>query len=196
MISANSAVTVTLLSGMVKVYLPLPLYGDVDLLERSRDLVSSLEKSISVTDEESEIYAINHASAGSLSDKPAELIEEALKMCRRMDGALDISIYPIVRAWGFTTGNYQVPSEDTIQSMLSLVNYTKIWHDAAAGTVTLPAGMEIDLGSVAKGYAGRMVAQMLRDNGVESALLNLGGNVQTIGSRPDGSPWKIGIKAP
>ena len=196
MISANSAVTVTLLSGMVKVYLPLPLYGDVNLLERSRDMVSSLEKSISVTDEESEIYAINHASAGSLSDKPAELIEEALKMCRRMDGALDISIYPIVRAWGFTTGNYQVPSEDTIQSMLSLVNYTKIWHDAAAGTVTLPAGMEIDLGSVAKGYAGRMVAQMLRDNGVESALLNLGGNVQTIGSRPDGSPWKIGIKAP
>ena len=56
--------------------------------------------------------------------------------------------------------------------------------------------MEIDLGSVAKGYAGQLVAQMLRDNGVQSALLDLGGNVQTVGSKPDGSPWKIGIKDP
>ena len=62
--------------------------------------------------------------------------------------------------------------------------------------VTLPEGMEIDLGSVAKGYAGQLAAQMLRNSGVESALLNLGGNVQTVGAKPDGSPWQIGIKDP
>ena len=71
-----------------------------------------------------------------------------------------------------------------------------VGYNAGTGAVTLPEGMEIDLGSVAKGYAGQLVAQMLRDNGVQSALLDLGGNVQTVGSKPDGSPWKIGIKDP
>jgi len=66
----------------------------------------------------------------------------------------------------------------------------------ASGLITLPEGMEIDLGSVAKGYAGQLVAQMLREHGVQSALLNLGGNVQTVGAKPDGSPWQIGIKDP
>ena len=61
---------------------------------------------------------------------------------------------------------------------------------------SIPSGMTIDLGSIAKGYAGQQSAQYLRDNGVKSALLNLGGNVQTIGSKPDGSPWKVGIKDP
>ena len=123
-------------------------------------------------------------------------MEQALEICRRTDGALDLSIYPIVRAWGFTTGSYQVPDEETIQSLLPLVDYTQIQYDAAIGVVTLPEGMEIDLGSVAKGYAGQLVAQMLRNSGVESALLNLGGNVQTVGAKPDGSPWQIGIKDP
>ena len=123
-------------------------------------------------------------------------MEQALEICRRTDGALDLSIYPIVRAWGFTTGSYQVPDEAEIQALLPLVDYRKIQYDAATGTVTLPEGMEIDLGSVAKGYAGQLAAQMLREHGVQSALLNLGGNVQTVGAKPDGSPWQIGIKDP
>jgi len=86
--------------------------------------------------------------------------------------------------------------EETIQSLLPLVDYTQIQYDAATGVVTLPEGMEIDLGSVAKGYAGQLAAQMLREHGVQSALLNLGGNVQTVGTKPDGSPWQIGIKDP
>lgn len=134
--------------------------------------------------------------AGSLSGNAAELMEQALELCRRTGGALDISVYPIVRAWGFTTGSYQVPDEETIQSLLPLVDYTQIQYDAATGVVTLPEGMEIDLGSVAKGYAGQLAAQMLREHGVQSALLNLGGNVQTVGTKPDGSPWQIGIKDP
>ena len=124
------------------------------------------------------------------------MMVQALEICRRTDGALDLSIYPIVRAWGFTTGSYQVPDEEAIQSLLPLVDYTQIQYDAATGVVTLPEGMEIDLGSVAKGYAGQLAAQMLRNSGVESALLNLGGNVQTVGAKPDGSPWQIGIKDP
>ena len=172
------------------------VYGDAALLDEAETLIGSLEEQVSVTDEHSDIYAIDHTGRGSLSGNAAELMEQALELCRRTGGALDISVYPIVRAWGFTTGSYQIPDEETIQSLLPLVDYTQIQYDAATGVVTLPEGMEIDLGSVAKGYAGQLAAQMLRNSGVESALLNLGGNVQTVGAKPDGSPWQIGIKDP
>ena len=172
------------------------VYGDAALLDEAETLIGSLEEQVSVTDEHSDIYAIDHTGSGSLSGNAAELMEQALELCRRTGGALDISVYPIVRAWGFTTGSYQVPDEETIQSLLPLVDYTQIQYDAATGVVTLPEGMEIDLGSVAKGYAGQLAAQMLREHGVQSALLNLGGNVQTVGAKPDGSPWQIGIKEP
>ena len=172
------------------------VYGDAALLDEAETLIGSLEEQVSVTDEHSDIYAIDHTGSGSLSGNAAELMEQALELCRRTGGALDISVYPIVRAWGFTTGGYQVPDEETIQSLLPLVDYTQIQYDAATGVVALPEGMEIDLGSVAKGYAGQLAAQMLREHGVQSALLNLGGNVQTVGAKPDGSPWQIGIKDP
>ena len=172
------------------------IYGESGLIDQSESLIASLESLVSVTDANSELYAINQTGSGTLTGKASSLMEQALEICRRTDGALDLSIYPIVRAWGFTTGSYQVPDEAEIQALLPLVDYRKIQYDAADGDVTLPEGMKIDLGSVAKGYAGQLVAQMLRDNGVESALLSLGGNVQTVGSKIDGTPWKVGIKDP
>ena len=172
------------------------IYGESGLIDQSESLITSLESLVSVTDADSELYAINQTGSGTLTGKASSLMEQALEICRRTDGALDLSIYPIVRAWGFTTGSYQVPDEAEIQALLPLVDYRKIQYDAATGTVTLPEGMEIDLGSVAKGYAGQLAAQMLREHGVQSALLNLGGNVQTVGTKPDGSPWQIGIKDP
>ena len=172
------------------------VYGDAALLDEAETLIGSLEEQVSVTDEHSDIYAIDHTGSGSLSGNAAELMEQALELCRRTGGALDISVYPIVRAWGFTTGGYQVPDEETIQSLLPLVDYTQIQYDAATGTVTLPEGMEIDLGSVAKGYAGQLAAQMLREHGVQSALLNLGGNVQVLGGKIDGSNWRVAIENP
>ena len=172
------------------------IYGESGLIDQSESLIASLESLVSVTDANSELYAINQTGSGTLTGKASSLMEQALEICRRTDGARDLSIYPIVRAWGFTTGSYQVPDEAEIQALLPLVDYRKIQYDAATGTVTLPEGMEIDLGSVAKGYAGQLAAQMLREHGVQSALLNLGGNVQTVGAKPDGSPWQIGIKDP
>ena len=172
------------------------IYGESGLIDQSESLIASLESLVSVTDANSELYAINQTGSGTLTGKASSLMEQALEICRRTDGALDLSIYPIVRAWGFTTGSYQVPDEAEIQALLPLVDYRKIQYDAADGDVTLPEGMKIDLGSVAKGYAGQLVAQMLREHGVQSALLNLGGNVQTVGAKPDGSPWQIGIKDP
>lgn len=123
-------------------------------------------------------------------------MRSTLEMCRRTGGALDLSVYPIVQAWGFTTGQYQVPDAQAIAALLGHVDYQKVGFDEKTGAVSLPDGMKIDFGSVAKGFAGQQAAQYLRENGVRSALLNLGGNIQTVGSKPDGAPWQIAVQDP
>lgn len=160
--------------------------------------IQELEALLSVTQEGSDIYAVNHSGgkAVQVSEDTATLLENALRVCRQTDGALDISIYPVVKAWGFTTGEYQVPDAETIQVLLSHVDYSAVQFQPETRTVALPAGMEIDLGSIAKGYAGDQVMDIFRAQGVTSAFISLGGNVQVIGSKPDGSAWRIGIQNP
>ena len=172
------------------------IYGQEDLLDQTESMIRSLEAEMSVTDPDSEIAVINENGYGKVTGDTSDLIRTALSLCKRTDGALDISVYPIVRAWGFTTGNYQVPDDASIQALLPLVDYTQIDYQQDSGDIHLPYGMEIDLGSVAKGYAGQKAADFLKENGVTSGLLSLGGNIQAIGSKPDGSPWKIGIQDP
>lgn len=174
----------------------LTIYGNKSLLADVETLISDLEEKVSVTDETGELYTINQTGTGTLTGSAAELMQSALAMCQRTGGALDISIYPVVRAWGFTTESYQVPEAETLEGLLAHVDYTQIRYDAETGAVSVPDGMEIDLGSVAKGFVGSRAAQYLKENGVDSALLNLGGNVQTVGCRPDGDPWKIAVKDP
>lgn len=172
------------------------IYGQEDLLDQTESMIRSLEAEMSVTNPASEIAAINENGYGKVTGDTSNLISAALSLCQRTDGALDISVYPIVRAWGFTTSNYQVPDDASIQALLPLVDYTQIDYQQDSGDIHLPDGMEIDLGSVAKGYAGQKAADFLKENGVTSGLLSLGGNIQAIGSKPDGSPWKIGIQDP
>ena len=169
---------------------------DDNLLDEAAKLVSQLEHSLSTTDSSSEIYAANSTGSAVLSDRTAQLLERALSFCEKTDGALDLSIYPVVRAWGFTTDTYQIPAPSELQALLEHVDYKEISYSPADQTVSLPQGMEIDLGSVAKGYTGDQLVQLFRENGVTSALLNLGGNVQALGSKPDGSLWRIGVQDP
>jgi len=170
-------------------------YGaDEKLLSQARDVVMDIERRVSTTRETSEIYALNRDGGGTVSPETAALLDTALSMCRVTGGAFDVSIYPVVRAWGFTTDEYRVPSYDETAALLEHVDYARI--RVSGDAVTLPDGMEIDLGGVAKGYAGREAAAYLREHGVTSGLLNLGGNVQTIGSKPDGSAWRVAIRDP
>ena len=174
----------------------LTVYGAASVLDEAERRVSELESLFSVTEETSEIYQLDHTGSCVLSDDTAALLEQALGLCERTDGALDLSIYPVVRAWGFTTGAYEVPAPETISKLLEQVDYRKIAYDARSKTASLPDGMEIDLGSVAKGYTSNALITLLRENGVTSALLNLGGNVHALGGKLDGSPWRVGIQNP
>lgn len=173
----------------------LSTYGADDaLMEAAEQEILGLESRLSVTDAGSEIYALDHNGLAELSPDTTELMQTALEMCERTDGALDVSIYPVLRAWGFTTGSYQVPTQEEIENLLTQVDYRKVTLEN--GTASIAQGMEVDLGSVAKGYTGDQVSQLLREGGVTSALLNLGGNVQLVGGKPDGSDWRVAVQDP
>lgn len=159
-----------------------------------KDEIYRLEALLSVTDENSDIGRVNAAGSAAVSADTAEIIKCAIQTGEETNGALDITVYPVLKAWGFTTGDCAVPDAETLDALLQNVDCTQIRLEG--GTVTVPAGVQLDLGALAKGYASDKAAEILRENGITSALINLGGNIMTVGSNPDGSPWRIGIRNP
>ncbi|RKM60672.1 FAD:protein FMN transferase [Butyrivibrio sp. CB08] len=172
----------------------LQVAGDEELLTGAETMIRDLEKELSVTDEGSQIFALNRDGEADVSSEVADIMKGALDVCDRTDGALDISIYPVLKAWGFTTGSYKVPQEAEIEALLQNVDYRRV--EIAGSRATIAQDMKVDLGSVVKGYTSTAVADYFRENGVKSALINLGGNVQCIGKKPDGQKWKVAIKSP
>lgn len=179
-------------------YLSLTAYGEKAeaALEQAQNRIRVLESFWSVTDEHSEVYAANHSdgTAVAVSEDTARLVRYALDMARQTNGSLEPTLYPVLTAWGFTTDSFQIPEREELDRLLEKVDYTKISLEDAA--LTVPDGMQMDLGAVGKGYAADETAAVLRENGVESALLDFGGNILTIGTKPDGSPWRVGVRDP
>ena len=172
----------------------LTVYGEGSLLDEAQAIIAEGEQRLSVTESGSEIATLNREGACPISPETEELLRQAQELCQQTGGALDISVCPVVRAWGFTTGEYRVPGDEELAGLLPLVDYQKLQIEE--GRAALSPGMQVDLGSVAKGWAGDKVMEMFRQRGVESALLNLGGNVQALGSKPDGSSWRVGVRSP
>ncbi len=158
------------------------------------ETLSRYEAMWSVTDPDSEISAANRGERVALSRETAELIEFAIEMNELTDGALDITMYPVLREWGFTTGEHKVPDSARTEELLMLTGCEKV--RLTDGVLELEGGAEIDLGAVAKGYTGDLIVEHFRKNGVASALLDLGGNIHAIGTNPDGKPWRLGIRDP
>lgn len=165
------------------------------LLDEAVAWVEDLESKISTTREDSEVFGLNRDGVGGLSEEPAALLRRALALCEQTGGALDVTVYPVVRAWGFTTGAYRVPEAAELEALLRSVDYRRVTL-TEDGQVRLSPGMELDLGSVAKGYVGDRLCALLRAGGVESALLDLGGNVQALGGKPEGGDWRVGVRDP
>ncbi len=167
-----------------------------ELVTETGRMINEMAAKWSVTDENSEIYAVGHSGGTSVPVSPetAELVRFALEMGEVTEGALDITLYPVIREWGFTTGDHCVPSEERISQLLTFTGTENV--KVTEESITVPVGTEIDLGAVAKGYAGDVLCGYLKDEGVSSALLDLGGNIHAIGSSPDGNPWRLGVRSP
>ncbi len=159
-------------------------------------LCREYENMLSSTIEGSDVWRINHAGGKgvSVNTETAELISLSLKYSELTDGAFDISIAPISALWGFSSDSPAVPDAKTVSSLLPLVDYAKISVDG--NTVTIPDRCSIELGAIAKGYISDRLSDYFKSSNVQAALINLGGNVATVGTKPDGSRWQIGIRDP
>lgn len=179
-------------------YISISAYGEnaENALDNCRKEIKSLDSQLSVTNSDSEVCRINSSKGEtvSLSNDADRIITAALELSEKTNGALDISLYPVVSEWGFTLGEYKIPSEKALNDLLKNTGYEKI--SCKDGILTLPKDFKIDLGAVAKGYGSDRAIQILKEKGVTSALVNLGGNIALLGSKPDGSDWSVGVQNP
>lgn len=173
----------------------LTVYSDTnEPLAKAEDEIRRIERLIDRGNENSEIYKINKEKSAAVSEETASLLWSALEVSKMTDGAFDITIAPIMDLWGFYGGNFRVPSEDEILTTLQNIGYENI--ELGESLIFIPDDFKIDLGGIGKGYASDRTADILRENGVTSAIISLGGNVHAIGSKPDGTDWTVGITDP
>ena len=191
----DSKVTKTVLA--MDTVMTLTVYGGTQQqLDEAEQLIKELDDLLSATKDTSETSLINasNGAAISVSDRTMQLIRCSVELGRSTNGALDISLTPVIRAWGFLGGDYRIPDDAELQNLLEKVDYSKI--ETGDGTVTLPEGMEISFGAVAKGYTGDLLMELFKNQGIESAIVTLGGNVQALGLKPDGSKWNVAVQNP
>lgn len=177
-------------------------------LEQAKLIIENLDKKISVTNKDSQIFLMNEYSLLAdreknqnevvceiFDDEVISLLGRALEFAKITRGAFNPCLYPITKAWGFTKEQYTVPSENEIALFLKKTDYEKM-AVGKNGKVEFESGMLVDFGGIAKGYAGDVAILKLKECGVEAGLLDLGGNIQVFGQKKDGTKWKIGIKNP
>ena len=159
--------------------------------------VNRLDQLLSAADPDSEVGQLNENGSATLSEDGQALMEASLALFRETGGRFDITVYPLVELWGFTGGNYRKPSEEEIRSTLPYVGAESIRYEEADGAVSFARdGMKIDFGGIAKGYTSAKIVDIFQSAGIRSGLVSLGGNIQALGTKPDGTPWKIGIQDP
>lgn len=191
---------------------------DKALLNDCLALCDKYELIFSRTNEKSELYKLNHrkdvsdgdfgtdgpttpypvsgtADTWHISEDLAALLSEGLDITRESDGAFDIAIAPLTSLWDFTAEDPEVPDDVAIQKALPLCSSDGVTIDGEDITL-LSDDIQFDVGAIAKGYIADRLKDFLIKKGVKSAIINLGGNVLCIGSKPDGTPFKIGIQKP
>lgn len=171
--------------------------ADESILDGLKKLCEKYDTMFSATNTDSELYKLNHANGQpfTVSSETANLIQEGIHYSELSGGAFDLTIEPVSALWNFKADKPTIPSSDAIAQAVSHVDYTKV--DIQDNTVTLEdpeAG--IDLGAIAKGYIADQVKTYLKKQGIKHAIINLGGNVDVIGTKPDGSKYNIGIQKP
>ena len=150
----------------------------------------------------STVYAINHAQGAStvVSGQIAKMISTAYTVYKQSEGALDLTLYPLVKRWGFIDGKYYVPTAEEIAEDLSRLCFDKLvlssFPASGSYSVSIPSYGEMSFASVAKGCAADNAVEAMRQAGVTSGIISLGGNVQTLGLRPDGSEWRVAVQDP
>lgn len=172
--------------------------GAEDAVTAAVAKVNELEGLLSRTRTGSEVTALYLAAPERVpvSADTRQVLALAQEWHEKTGGAFDVTLAPVTAAWGFGgSGDHQVPSPEKLEELLAMVDGSSLILTDT--TAALPMkGMELDLGGIAKGYAASRAEQALRSSGVEHALLDLGRNITVIGTKPDGSNWRVAVQDP
>ena len=171
-----------------------------NILDKAFKKVAEVENLVSINKENTEISELNkNAGIGKvkLSDISYDILKKGLEYSKLSNGSYDITIGPLVKLWNIGFEDAKVPSKDEINEVISSIDYNNIEiNDSTKEVFLTKKGMEIDLGSIAKGYIADEVANILKQEGVNRAIIDLGGNIYALGSKSSDSNWKIGIQNP
>jgi thiamine biosynthesis lipoprotein len=169
---------------------------DRSILEEAMAQCARYHALLSKTAPGSDVWNINHAGGRPVrvSKDAMAILKGAEKISRASGGALNIALGAAVALWHVTGPVPAIPDPDALAAAVASADWEAIVLEE--DSVYVPAGMQIDLGGIAKGYIADQIAGYLRDRGIESALLNFGGNVVTLGHKPDGSAWSVGLRKP
>lgn len=179
-------------------YMTVTAYGEkcTEAVQAAVDEINRLDDLWSVGNSESEISILNENGSIILSDETYTVVKEALELYDSTGGLFDITVYPLMVEWGFTTEDYKVPTDEKIKELLKLTGIDKINLDDETHQITLATGTQIDLGGIAKGYTSAKIMDIFSEYGIVSGLVSLGGNVQLYGTKVDGSDWRVGVENP
>ena len=185
-------------------FMYIEIRGDAHTAASVRAEIERLDSLFSASREDSDIGRLNRDKSAKVESETYDILNESLVACSRLDGNLDISVYPLVEEWGFISKEYQVPSQEKIDTLLKNVSLIGIHlsSDTSQSSnlseyrVEIGDGMKIDLGAVAKGYAADKARNVMRCCGANAGILNFGGTVAAVGTKSDGTDWKIGIADP
>lgn len=156
--------------------------------------IERLDALWSISSSDGEIARLNAEKQITASADTLALLTRAKEISAATDGLFSTTIAPLMEAWGFTSGDYRVPDGVELSALLARVDDEEI--AISDSTVTIPADAKVDLGGIAKGFTSARVMEIFRENGVENGILSLGGNVQALGTKPDGSLWRVGLQDP
>jgi len=161
----------------------------IDEIKRIEDLMSKYK-------EDSEISKLNKEGKLRLSPDMLYVIKKARYFWQLSDGAFDITVGPLLDLWGFANKQYYLPKDEEIKSALKIVGFDKIIFNNRDDVIEFEIpGMKIDLGAIAKGYAVDCAVNKLKEIGINSCLINAGGDIYCLGDR-FGKPWNVAIKNP
>ena len=184
---------------MLNTYVTITLYDhqDMGLIEECFDLCEEYEQMFSRTLADSEVSQFNLKETGEyeVSEELYELLELSMEYSELTGGAFDVTIEPVSSLWNFSSLEPTVPENEELAKELDKVGYEKIELENGS-VVKKNADVGIDFGAVAKGYIADKIKEYLVSKGVESAIIDLGGNIVLIGGKPDGTEFKIGIQKP
>jgi len=164
------------------------------ILNSAFELIKNLEDKFSIFKEESEVSKLNKYKKLKVSADLFEIIKNAIYISEITDGAFDITCKPIINLYKEKSKENKIPTKREIEEILRKVGWKKI--KIRDNLITIPDGMEIDLGGIAKGYIVDKVFQYLKSNGIKNGIINGGGDIYCWGLNENGKNWKIGIENP